>query len=601
MTAVKERPRVAVPRPREGAGRFVALLLLVAACWGTLLAVTPSATGDPVLVTTSPGSTEVVKSPDAVVLKFDRPVPAALATVRVLDPDGSQVVYTRPSHVDGRDDTVSVPMPAERHEGTYAVAWTLPSSRLDPVSGSFTFDVSYPIQPDGVPEIETTRDPVVTAVHLTAGTLAVAAMVLLTGLAFFAAAIGPAAARTRATRRLVKTTWWLLAGGTLAALVSSGPYAAWVPLRDAFDPRLLAGAFESDAGGALLARLATLVPATLGLALLLKSPPATTAVDRRLRGAAVLGCASAVLATWTFADPRPPGTPPVLALAADIALLAALAIPAGGLVLLRYPVARDRHTASRFASALAGCAVVLVVAASAQAWSGHGLGRLPAGALAVAAVVAWLVARGPLKARLGGRITRGTAVLLTAALLAVAGTAQAWSSHRLGWLPAGALALAAVLADFAWFVARRPATAQLGRRITAVAGATVVLTVATATLLALDSGQSAHAQGPAGQAPAAIRQQAAPTRLAYDTGALDLVVIPTAGRLDVRVSVLGPQAAETTVTAALGPTPVPLDRAGSGYWAGQASTLGPGRSDLALTLRTGDGRTQTVKQPIDVR
>ncbi|WP_372671155.1 copper resistance CopC family protein [Amycolatopsis kentuckyensis] len=540
MTAVKERPRVAPPRSRAGAGRFVALLLLVAACWGALLAVTPAVTGDPVLLTTSPGSTEVVKSPDAVVLTFDRPVPAALATVRVLDPDGSQVVYTRPSHPDGRDDAISVPMPAERHEGTYAVAWIVPSSRLEPVSGSFTFDVSYPIQPDGVPEIETTRDPVVAAVHLTARTLAVAAMVLLTGLAFFAAAIGPAAARTRATRRLVKTTWWLLAGGTLVALVSFGPYAAWVPWRDAFDPRLLAGAFESGAGGALLARLATLVPATLGLALLVKSPPAATAGDRRLRGAAVLGCAAAVLATWTFADPRPPGAPPVLALAADIGLLVALAVPAGGLVLLRYPVARHRHTVSRFARSVAGCA----------------------------------------------------------ALLAVAGTAQAWFGHRLGWLPAGALALAAALAVLAWLVARHPVKA---RRIAAVAGSAVLSTAAAATLLALDPGRSAHAQGPAGRSPAAIRQQAAPTRLAYDTGALDLVVIPAAGRLDVLVSVLAPQSADTTVTAALGPTPVPLDRAGAGYWTGQASAAGPGRWELALTLRAGDGRTQTVKQPIDVR
>ncbi|VVJ17486.1 Uncharacterised protein [Amycolatopsis camponoti] len=543
MTAVEERPRAAVPRRRDGAGRFVALVLLVAACWGALLAVTPSATGDPVLLTTSPGSTEVVKSPDAVVLTFDRPVPAALATVRILDPDGSQVVFTRPSHPDGREDTISVPMPAERHEGTYAVAWTLPSSRLEPVSGSFTFDVSYPIQPDGVPEIETARDPVVAAVHLTARTLAVAAMVVLAGLAFFVASIGPAAALAGATRWWIKTAWWLVVGGTLVALVSFGPYAAWVPWRAGFDPRLLAGAVESDAGRALLARLATLVPATLGLALLVKSPPAATAADRRLRGAAVLGCASAVLATWTFADPRPPGAPSPLALAADIGLLVALAVPAGGLVLLRFPVARHRHPVSRFARSVLGCA----------------------------------------------------------ALLAVAGTAQAWTGQRLGWLPAGALALAAVLAIVAWLVPRRPVKARLGGRIVAVAGSAVVITVATATLLALDPGQSAHAQGPAGQAPAAIRQQVAPARLAYDTGVLDLVVIPAAGRLDVRVSVLGPRSADTTVTAALGPTPVPLDRAGSGYWTGQASALGPGRWELALTLRAGDGRTQTVKQPIDVR
>lgn len=543
MTAVKERPRAAVPRPRAGAGRLAALVLLVAACWGTLLLTTAPATGDPVLLTTSPGNTEVVKSPDAVVLTFDRPVPAALATVRILDPGGSQVVFTRPSHVDGREDRISVPMPAERHEGTYAVAWTVPSSRLEPVSGSFTFDVSYPIQPDGVPDIETTRNPVVAAVHLTARTLAVAAMVVLAGLAFFVAAIGPATVRARATRWWIRITWWLVVGGTLVAFVSLGPYAAWVPGRAAFDPRLLAGAAESDAGGALLARLAILVPATLGLTLLVKSPPAATAAGRWQRGAAVLGCASAVLATWTFADPRPPGAPSPLALAADVGLLVALAVPAGGLLLLRFPVARDRHTVSRFARV----------------------------------------------------------VPVFAALLALAGTAQAWTGQRLGWLPAGSLALAAVLAVFARLLPRRPVKARLGPQAVAPAGTAVVITVATATLLALAPGQSAHAQGPAGQAPAAIRQQAAPARLVSGTAALDLVVIPAADRLDVHVSVLNPAGDGTTVTAALGRTPVPLERAGTAYWTGQASTPGPGRWELALTVRADDGRTQTVKQPIDVR
>jgi copper transport protein len=558
MTKVLERPRGATARPPGVAGRLVALLVLVAACWGTLLATTPAATGDPVLVTTSPGSTEVVKSPDTVVLTFDRAVPAALATVRILDPDGSQVVFDRPAHPDGRADTISVPMPAERHEGTYAVAWTLPSSRLQPVSGSFTFDVSSPIEPEGVPEIETTHDPVVAAVYLTARTVAIAAMVVLAGVAFFVAAIGPVAARTRATRRLVKTAWWLVVGSTLGALVSFGPYAAWVPLRDAFDPRLLSAAFESDAGGALFARLYVLVPATLGLALLMKSPPAATTRERRLRGVGVLGCATAVLATWTLADPRPPGAPSPLALAVDVVLLTALALPAGGLLVFRLPVARDRHTVSRFVRPLLGCAGLLVAA----------------------------------------------------------GTAQVWYGHRFGWLPAGALVLASVFAGFAWLSARRaggPVARQrrFSGRVAGVAGLVSVIVVATAALLALDPAGNAHALGAAGQAPAAIRQQVAPTRLAYDTGkpggqgSVDLVLIPAADRLDARVSVLGPHREDTTVTAALvrgnRTTPLVMNHAGTGYWTGEATVPEPGRWELALTLRAGDGSTQTVKQPIDVR
>ncbi|GAA5172943.1 MULTISPECIES: copper resistance CopC family protein [Amycolatopsis] len=454
MTAVRERATTVVPR-----GRIVAFFVLVAACWGTLLAAMPQATGDPVLITTSPGSTEVVKSPGHVLLTFDRPVPAGLATVRILDPDGSQVVHERPVHPAGRDDTISVPMPKERHEGTYAVAWTLPSSGLQPISGSFTFDVSYRIDPEGVPDIETTHDPVLAAVHLTARAAAVVALVLLTGLAVFVAWNGT----TRRARRWVKATWWVSAGATVVALLSFGPYAAWAPLRDAFDPRLLSGALASDAGGALLARLYVLVPATLGLAQLMTSPPAATAGERRLRVAAVLGCATALLATWPLAGPP-------LVLAADVAVLALVAVPVGWLVLSR-----------RWA------AVVLLAATAA------GVVLLP-----------------------GGHVP--------------------------------------------------------------------------------------------GQPPAALRNQVAPTRLAYDTGkpggqgAVDLVLIPTATRLDAHVSVLNDDVSVTAVLTAAGRTvPLPLHHAGTGHWAGSAAVPERGRWELALTLRAADGSTQTIPQPIDVR
>jgi copper transport protein len=331
-----------------------------------------------------------------------------------------------------------------------------------------------------------------------------------------------------------------------------------VPLRDAFDPRLLSAAFESDAGGALLARLYVLVPATLGLAVLMKSPPAATTRERRLRGAGVLGCATAVLATWTLADPRPPGAPSPLALAVDVVLLTALALPAGGLLVSRLPAARDRDTVSRFVRPLLWCAVLLVAA----------------------------------------------------------GTAQVWYEHRFGRLPAGALGLASVLAGFAWLSARRvggPVGRQrrFGRRMAGVSGLVSGLVVVAAALLALDPAGNAHALGAAGQAPAAIRQQVAPTRLAYDTGkpggqgSVDLVLIPAADRLDARVSVLGPHREDTTVTAALvrgnRTTPLVMNHAGTGYWTGEATVPEPGRWELALTLRAGDGSTQTVKQPIDVR
>ncbi|HVW43967.1 MAG TPA: copper resistance protein CopC [Amycolatopsis sp.] len=577
MTLLKVRPGGAPARERRlPVGRLVALLVLVGVCWAILAGTTPSPGGNPVLRTTSPGSTELVKSPDNVVLTFDRPVPAGLATVRILDPDGSQVVFDRPVHPDGHDDMISVPMPKERHEGTYVVSWAMPSDTLEPIGGSFTFDVFSTIEPEGVPEIETTHDPVVTAVYTTFRVAALGAMVLLAGAAIFVAVAGSGAPGSRPVRRLVKCSWWVLVAATAGTLVSFGPYAAWAPLRDAFDPRLLSGTFESATGGALLARLYLLVPATLGLAQLMTSEPADTRRERALRAGAVLGCAAALLATWTLADPRPAGAPGPSALAADILLLGALAAGAGGLVLLRLSGVGEHEVVARFARLSLWCAGILVVAGTYQVWSG---------------------------------------------------------SHRFGWLTAGSLALAVLLVAFAilsrkWTRAdenaskreRRTDLRRFRLRITGTAGVAGLIVAATGALVTLQPGQTAHAQGPTDPAPAAIREQVAPTRLTFDTGkpggqgSVDLVLIPvTTGQtvhVDTRVSTIddgGHARDDVAVFATLThqdsdrPVPLPLNHAGAGYLAGSATLPERGGWQLALTLRTTDGGTQTLTQPLYVQ
>jgi len=574
MTTVRRRPRgapTAHGSRRRGTRRIVAVLLLIAACWGALLATVHPASGHPVLVTTAPGGGETAKSPDHVLLTFDRPVPAGLATVRVLDPaDGSQVVFDRPVHPDGRTDTLSVPLPKERHEGTYTVGWTLPSGGLEPISGSFTFDLSYHLDPLGVPEIDTTRDAVVSGVYLTARTLAVAAMLLLTGAAFFVATVG--SARSGLARRVVTSSWWALTASTVVTLLSFGPYAAWVPLGEAFDPALLAGTFESDAGSALLARGLVLIPATLALAELMTSLPADTARERRLRGAGVLGCGAALLATWTYADPRPPGGPSPDALAVDVAVLLAIALPVGGLLLHRT--------------------------------AGAALPRLR-------------------------RLAPGYA-----ALLAVTAAAHALSAQRLGLLPSGALALALVLLGYAWSgrarttldsrdfrdtaVSRTQRARRAGRRAVVATGAAVVLVAGTVAVFALEPAQAAHAQG-TGPVPAALRDQVAPSALEYDTGTaggrgvLDLVLVPASAgpravRVNTHVTVLGPGRAprdDLALTAVFtrGDQRVPLElsRAGALRSTGSATLSGHGRWELAMTVHAADGGAYTVTQPIDVR
>src|SRR5215218_5703068 len=135
------------------AGRILAVLVLAGACWGTLLAVMPGPAADPVLLSTSPDGGELVESPDEVRLTFDRPVPAGLATVLMTTPSGEQVVSERPYNVPGAADTIAVPMPPARHAGTYSVAWSLPSSRLEQITGAFNFAVWVPSTPAATPEI----------------------------------------------------------------------------------------------------------------------------------------------------------------------------------------------------------------------------------------------------------------------------------------------------------------------------------------------------------------------------------------------------------------------------------------------------------------
>ncbi|HVW40238.1 MAG TPA: copper resistance CopC family protein [Amycolatopsis sp.] len=543
---------------------------MVATCWTILIATASSSPGEPVLRSTTPGNAETVKSPDQVLLTFDRPVPAGLATVRILDPYGDQIVFERPVRAAGHPDTISVPMPKKRYEGTYAVSWTLPSSGLEPISGAFTFDVSSPIEPLGVPEIETKHDPYVAVFHTAARFAAVAALVLLVGVAFLVAAIWPAGAHSRTVRRIVIGAWCGLVVATLAVLASFGPYAAWAPLSGAFDPRLLSGTVESDAGAALLTRLYVLIPATLGLAQLMTAPTAETTRERWIRGGAVLGCAAAVVATWSLPTTRSP-----LPVAVDIVLLTTIAVAVGGLVLLWFR--GDGSVVSRFFRLASVCAGLLVVT--------------------------------------GGYL----------------GLRHGVAATSYGWLLLGLLALAALLVATGLLLRRRhrahggkkkKGSALVRPRGTAViaTGIAGLILAGTAVLVVAEPPRTAHAESPSSP-PFAIRDQAAPARFPFDTGkpggqgSLDLVVVPTAAEhgqihFDIHVTALDGQDATNngvSVTAVLerpdgtaAPMPVSLASAAPGYSVGQATVQNRGHWALALTVRAADGSRQAVVLPIDV-
>lgn len=180
-------------------------------------------------------------------------------------------------------------MPKRRYEGTHGVAWTSPSSRLEPLSGTFTFSVFTANQPLGVPDTETTHDRVVAVFHTATRFVTVAALALLVGAIFFVAAIWPGGAESWVARRVVGSARAGLVDASLGILVSFGPYAAWAPLSAAPDPRLLDGTSESGVGAGPLSRLCVLALSTVAILQLMTGPLPGSPRERSLRGATVLG------------------------------------------------------------------------------------------------------------------------------------------------------------------------------------------------------------------------------------------------------------------------------------------------------------------------
>ncbi|MEB3370106.1 copper resistance protein CopC [Saccharopolyspora mangrovi] len=585
MTAMLTRQRPArrdIPRPPMFR-RVLAVVLFVAVCWGALLATMPAQQGNPVLRSTSPGNAENVKSPDEVLLRFDRPVPAGLATIRIISPPGDQVVFTRPYNPAGQDDTVAVAMPPVRYGGTYTVAWALPSDRLEQVAGVFTFDVVVPSTPVGVPEIAAEHDPWVTGAHVTARVAALGAMALLIGAAVFVAALQPATARSRPVRRVLIWSGIGTALATIGTLATFGPYAAWVPLGDAFDPALFWAAVESPTGRGMLSRLALLVPVLAGLVWLLEASPAETRRARLMRGVAALGGGAALAATWPLARTRPIGSPTPLEAVVDTATLTAAAVGITSVLLIGL-AARSGHrepepVVPRLIPVLAACSALLACTGGYHVWQAVRDGE-----------PAWLAI---------GLVALAVLLVVLSAVLRIR-----MRRHRV---------LAVESVD------QRRAELRTLRTAAGVGiGVAAVLVGATSALVLAQAPDTAHARTDS-PTPASIRQQSGPFRLAYDTGkpggqgSIDLALIPAEEngriRLDTHITVLdevGHPTDEVRVTGLLAreraaPAPLELRSAtGPGHSVGAASLPEPGKWAVVLNVRTPDGGAQTVAQPLDV-
>jgi copper transport protein len=323
MTAVVERKRpVAAPPRGSWPAQLVGLVLLVAACWAAVATALPTPAPDPVLVSTTPADHALADADEEVRLVFDRAVPTALVTVRMTGPSGAELVTGRPYRPSGAGaDTVAVAMPETRYEGTYSVAWSVPTSDWKTVEGTFAFHIYYAPEPLALPVLRAAPQPVLTGLLVAGWAAAVVGFVGLVAVALRVAVAGPVGR----SRRLLIAAWWTTAGGTLLTLLTYGGYAARTSFWGAFDPALVPGTLASEVGGELRARLLGLVVAAVAVAMLLRSRPADR-LDGWLRAGGVLLAAAALAMTWPTAMPHEPLGPSAPVLAAEAGSLLAAAV-----------------------------------------------------------------------------------------------------------------------------------------------------------------------------------------------------------------------------------------------------------------------------------
>lgn len=314
--------------------RILGLVVLVAACWGTLLAALPGHIGDPVLVSTTPTAGTVVKTEPEVRLDFDRPVPAGLATIRITDPSGTVLPTERPYNPADQPDSVAVAAPKTMYQGSWTVAWAVPTDGKEPVSGYFEFHVWAPGPQQAPADVGNGHGPVLDVVSLVAVALATAAATVGTGLVLVLAVAWPAGIGRRAVVRTVRWSGGVLLVAGVTSFELYAVNATGAPLSQAFDPALLTATARSGIGGALLLRIVLLLPLALGAWQLLTAAPAERVLHRWLAGATVLGASSAMLATFVAAQPHGHGRPSVLGTAAGTLLFVSLAVSVGGSVAL---------------------------------------------------------------------------------------------------------------------------------------------------------------------------------------------------------------------------------------------------------------------------
>ena len=377
---------------RRVRARAVALLALLAALLGLMLAGAAGASAHAALLSTDPKQGSVVQTaPTQVTLHFSEQVTLDTDAMRVFDPSGRRVDSGSSGHAGSDDSTARVALVPGLAEGTYTVAWRAISADTHPVSGAFTFSYGHASTTTAVKGEQATQgDTLVGFLYGAARSVQYGAYALLAGSVALVLLCWPRGVRLRPVQRLMLGGWAGLLLATVAQLLLRGPYEAAKGLGSLFDLTLVQQTLHEHLGTMLVVRMLLLAAAGVFLSLLAGQAgvglPETESTDprteRRLR--ATLGVTGAVIAialacTWALADHASVGIQVDLAVPLDVVHILAMGCWLGGLaavlVGLRTPAAQGGIgvlQVQRF-STVALCSVTALVGTGVyQAWRGLG-------------------------------------------------------------------------------------------------------------------------------------------------------------------------------------------------------------------------------------
>jgi copper transport protein len=343
-------------------GRVVhrlALAVVLALAALTLLA--PAASAHASLVSTDPAEGEVLAAaPETITLTFDEPVALSTDGATLYDASGQEV----PAEARSVDRVVTVTPGGDLAEGTYVLGYRVISADSHPIAGSLSFSVGSPSE-TVVPPTDSagTPDRGLVWVHGTLQGLTYTALLLATGLAFFAVLLLPASGGIETLRRRLRQVV------RVAAVVAGAGATLLVPVGVAYQQGLgLTGLVTPAAwsrwasADGLLAALVVLGSAAVAVAVGERPPSPRQRIPVLAGGGVALAALALVGHTRSYG-------PTALVVLSDVAHVVAAATWFGGLVGLAITLTslakRETLAATTLARFSSVAAVLLAVVATA--------------------------------------------------------------------------------------------------------------------------------------------------------------------------------------------------------------------------------------------